>query len=98
MSEIELKYAPRKCKHFCCGDCTLDLKSCGYDINDDAVCIEKYNKLKQALKKIKGYINTNRDKWCSEHCDRTHRFCEKRNCYPIRDLTNILQIINEVGL
>lgn len=32
---FELKYAPRKCKHFCCGDCVITMKSC---FNDDEKC------------------------------------------------------------
>ena len=31
MSEIELKYAPRKCKYFCCGDCSISGRSCSSD-------------------------------------------------------------------
>ncbi len=33
MSGIELKYAPRKCEHFVCGECNISLreKSCGID-------------------------------------------------------------------
>lgn len=31
MSDLELKYAPSKCKHFCLGDCCLDMKTCNSD-------------------------------------------------------------------
>ena len=31
MADIELKYAPRKCKCFCCGDCVIDGNSCHID-------------------------------------------------------------------
>lgn len=36
MSEIELKYAPRKCEFFCMGDCCLPraTRSCGSDKNE----------------------------------------------------------------
>ena len=25
---FELKYAPRKCKYFCCGDCSISGRTC----------------------------------------------------------------------
>ena len=28
MSYIELKYAPHKCKYFCCGDCSISGRTC----------------------------------------------------------------------
>lgn len=40
MSYLELRYAPRKCKHFCMGDCCIqyqengDFKSCHTDYPD----------------------------------------------------------------
>lgn len=39
MNYIELKYAPHRCKAFCCGDCMISKnnKSCGRDVD---TCIE----------------------------------------------------------
>ena len=31
---FELKYAPRKCKHFCCGDCSISGRTCMTDFPD----------------------------------------------------------------
>ena len=31
MSDLEIKYAPTKCKHFCLGDCCIDMKTCNSD-------------------------------------------------------------------
>lgn len=57
MADIELKYKKRKCEHFCCGDCIIDGKSCGNDIGNDAVCIDKFNKYKQCLDEIEKIVN-----------------------------------------
>lgn len=37
---IELKHAPRKCKHFCCGDCTITMKSCSKDSKEECKYFE----------------------------------------------------------
>ena len=34
MTTIELKYAPRKCKYFCCGDCSISGRTCMTDFPD----------------------------------------------------------------
>lgn len=49
---FELKYAPRECKYFCCGDCYLPNtnRSCGTD-KDDCVHYWKY-KLQQSQQKL----------------------------------------------
>jgi hypothetical protein len=31
MTNLELKYAPRKCKHFVCGDCSISGRTCMSD-------------------------------------------------------------------
>lgn len=50
---------------------------------------------RKALEEIGGYCNKEREKWCTENCVRSAGFCIERNCYPIRDLTYILDIINK---
>jgi hypothetical protein len=48
----------------------------------------------ELIEKIKDYCIAQRNEFCESHCHRT-TVCEKRNCYPIRDLTNIYNLIQE---
>ena len=50
-----LSYAPHKCKHFCCGDCVIDMRTCAVTYNE---CTKSEKELKpEILNKIKEVYN-----------------------------------------
>lgn len=53
MSSIELKYAPRKCKYFCCGDC------CHPDVAGEPSCGTDYDYCEIAKLRIQKNKKTN---------------------------------------
>lgn len=63
MSYIELKYAPRKCKAFCCGDCIISKsnKSCGRDLD---TCLQGllYTFILRPLEDLRRRVTNVRDK------------------------------------
>lgn len=63
MNYLELRYAPRKCKAFCCGDCMISKnnKSCGRDIN---TCISGflYTFILRPLEGLRRKVNNVRNK------------------------------------
>lgn len=50
---------------------------------------------RNVFEEIEEYCNTKRENLCTEICNRSSGFCIERNCYPVRDLTYILDIIHK---
>jgi hypothetical protein len=48
----------------------------------------------ELIEKIWDYCIAHRNEFCEGHCHRK-TVCDARNCYPIRDLTAIVNIIKE---
>lgn len=50
---------------------------------------------RKALEEIEEYCKKERDTWCDTHCDLSNKPCSERYCYPIINLTDILDIIRK---
>lgn len=49
---------------------------------------------KQKIEDILDFCISKRNDFCESNCSRKFA-CEKRNCYPIKDFTHIINIIKE---
>ncbi|MBQ7450696.1 hypothetical protein IJS77_04700 [bacterium] len=84
MGEIELKYAPRKCKYFCCGDCGISGRTCISDYPECRAAEEKdkpftnYQKIKNNT--IDEMIAFIRKTTCKDICENYEHFNGECNC------------------